>query len=227
MAVINPEVIRHYVSAIRNEEHHRYASWDQCFEAFSREIPDEYSALNLGFYLASWGMYRGSGGLLQKNHLVHKGVVEIIFQNKYRKIKCREGLEVDRGDLEVILDLKEKLSRHYKMIEFKRGNNPPKSISPTNTLISKIMLGTLGCVPAYDRFFIRGLKQVGMRYKSFSKQSLLELFDLISNEKMEIKNIQNFVMEQLGHHYPAMKIVDMFFWQVGFNSSNKGEQLKY
>jgi hypothetical protein len=48
-----------------------------------------------------------------------------------------------------------------------------KDVSASNTLVTKIMLGTIGCVPAYDRFFIDGLKQCDILPKSApSKKSL-------------------------------------------------------
>ena len=57
----------------------RYASFDYCFNYFQafREAGNvgaiaepenrELSCLHLGFYLASWGMLRGSAELLQKS----------------------------------------------------------------------------------------------------------------------------------------------------------------
>ncbi|MBA2335656.1 MAG: hypothetical protein H0V90_12080 [Blastocatellia bacterium] len=49
----------------------RYASFDYCYNYFlttedlKKDI--EKSCLTLGFYLASWGMFRGSSFLLQKS----------------------------------------------------------------------------------------------------------------------------------------------------------------
>lgn len=71
--------IEKYLSSISADEFHRYKSWDNCFKAFSPSTKSEVQALELAFYLASWGMYRGSSGLLQKNHLIHKGAVDILF----------------------------------------------------------------------------------------------------------------------------------------------------
>jgi hypothetical protein len=36
----------------------------------------DHAALQLGFYLASWGMYRGSGFLLQHAYTIHLGVID-------------------------------------------------------------------------------------------------------------------------------------------------------
>src|SRR3989338_201229 len=51
-----------------------------------------------------------------------------------------------------------------KLLKKYYGGN---GISPTNTLISKVMLGTLGCVPAYDTSFIQGLRKVEKDKKIF------------------------------------------------------------
>lgn len=40
-------------------------------------------SLQLAFYLASWGMYRGSSFLLQKDYRVHIPVVKELLQKKY------------------------------------------------------------------------------------------------------------------------------------------------
>jgi hypothetical protein len=58
--------IEKYLSGITTDEFHRYKSWDNCFQAFSVSKQLEIQVLELAFYLASWGMYRGSSGLLQK-----------------------------------------------------------------------------------------------------------------------------------------------------------------
>lgn len=49
----------------------RYTSFDYCYNYFlttnDLEKDIERSCLTLGFYLASWGMFRGSSFLLQKS----------------------------------------------------------------------------------------------------------------------------------------------------------------
>jgi hypothetical protein len=49
--------------------HHRYRSWEHCYLYFHRSPPKalaadrDHAALQPGFYLASWGTYRGSSFL--------------------------------------------------------------------------------------------------------------------------------------------------------------------
>ena len=54
-------------------ENGRSRSWEHCYRVFrdarTDPSPDyDYLSLHLAFYLASWGMYRGSSFLLQKDY---------------------------------------------------------------------------------------------------------------------------------------------------------------
>ena len=100
-------IIQKYIDAILHDRFHRYKSWDNCFKIFSNEKPDDNHALQLGFYLASWGMYRGSGGLLQKNHLIHEGAVEIIYKNSYKILKKAViATSITKKEIPLIIQLK-------------------------------------------------------------------------------------------------------------------------
>lgn len=209
--------IAKYLNEISKDEFHRYKSWDNCYQSFSISEQTEIHALELAFYLASWGMYRGSSGLLQKNHLIHKGAVDILFSIESQKLKCSLNNEVVRSNTKDILNLKNKLADYYSKIYFKKGSEELKPISPTDTLLSKILLGTLSCVPAYDRYFIHGLKEKEIKHTSFNDASLNELFDFIENNTTEIDNAQKLVLKKTKQHYPVMKILDMFFWQIGYD----------
>lgn len=209
--------IKKYLSGITADKFHRYKSWDNCFRAFSTSKQSEIQVLELAFYLSSWGMYRGSSGLLQKNHLIHKGAVEIVFSKTSQKLKCNESIEIKRENINAILEVKKQLAKHYSSIYFTKGTDKPKPISPTDTLLSKIILGTLGCVPAYDRYFIDGLREMKMQHTGFNVGSLSELFAFIYNNKNEIDKAQKLIKTKTQKHYPLMKILDMYFWQIGYD----------
>ena len=78
--------IRTYYNETVKDAHGRYLSWQHCYNAFilNRSNVDDntfdYLALHLAFYLASWGMYRGSSFLLQKDYKVHIPIVKIIME---------------------------------------------------------------------------------------------------------------------------------------------------
>lgn len=210
------KIILRYLSLMMNDPHHRYWSWDHCFKAFSAEKDNQNLSLSLAFYLASWGMYRGSGGLLQKNHLVHEKSVEIISSGEYRPIRCSTNQEVSISLIPLILDLKAVISSYYSSLKFTRGGLN-HDFSDTDTLLSKILLGTTGCVPAYDRYFILGMKKSKLKCCTFTKNGLVELFDFVKSNQKSIKQTQDFVIEKTNHYYPIMKIIDMYFWQIGYD----------
>ena len=210
-----------YLSDVITDEFHRYKSWDNCFQAFNISSKSENHALELAFYLASWGMYRGSSGLLQKNHLIHNDAVSILFSKESQKLKCDKNNEVTKDNIDEILAVKSELATYYSSHYFSKGGDDYKPISPTDTLLSKIMLGTLGCVPAYDRYFIDGLKEMKMTHTKFNASSLAELFDFIDKNRFEIENAQQLIKNKTKNHYPIMKILDMFFWQIGYDKDVK------
>lgn len=213
--------VEKYLLGITTDKHHRYKSWDNCFQAFSVSKKSEIQVLELAFYLASWGMYRGSSGLLQKNYLIHKEAVDIVFSKNNQNLKCTENNEVCRRTVTDILNLKDELAKYYSSIYFTKGVEKPKPISPTDTLLSKIMLGTLGCVPAYDRYFIDGLKEMKMKHRGFNEASLNELFIFINENQIEIIKTQKLIHRKTLRHYPLMKILDMYFWQIGYEKDVK------
>ena len=209
--------IQKYLNGILSHATHRYRSWDYCFNAFSEQEDLKNLPLHLAFYLASWGMYRGSSGLLQKNHSVHNKAVEIINSEKYKNLRCSEANEMNRGLIPLLMNIKKDLANHYRSIPFTKDEEE-KYISPTDTLISKILLGTLGCVPAFDRYFNDGLRIENAKTINFDENSLNEIFDFIDNNKSDIIQFQKVIKQKTNSYYPVMKIIDMYFWQIGFDN---------
>lgn len=217
------DIIKKYISDIRNDNCSRYKSWDICNKAFNINKYTNIHPLHLGFYLASWGMYRGSGGLLQKNHLIHEKAVKILYSPKYALLKCNKSNEVNINSVPLILKLKDELALYYSSIPFlKKDKNTSKYInkliSPTDTLLSKIILGTMACVPAYDEFLIKGIRKSNYDFYKFNEDSLIKLFGFIRDNNAELKKLQNEASKITHYHYPVMKIIDMYFWQKGFDS---------
>lgn len=208
------ESIKKYLGDLDMDSYHRYKSWDFCYEAFAVSQKNDRHALELGFYLASWGMYRGSCALLQKNYKVHEKAVDILFSQEAQAIKCKMGFKLSKENIHQILKIKEKLSNYYTNV----------NVSPTDTLISKIMLGTLGCMPAYDEYFIAGIKSVVWGRSSFNEHSLLYLFKFIEDNELDVLDAQTYISEKLNTHYPVMKVLDMYFWQKGYEIEQKNRQ---
>ena len=130
---------------------------------------------------------------------------------------------MSKENIPKIINLKRELAEYYYDKKFINGKNDEKRISPTDTLISKILLGTLCCCPAYDRYFLAGLKEKKMKYNTFDINSLNELFDFIgkNNNKTEIESAQKLIESKTGNYYPAMKVLDMYFWQIGYEKESE------
>lgn len=204
----------------RANENGRSRSWEHCYRVFrdarTDPSPDyDYLSLHLAFYLASWGMYRGSCFIFHKDYKVHTPIVEEILEPEY---DCLLGLactDVRNNDIWAQLKkLSDYISDYFDPIRKEvRGRAVASSVSPV--LITKMLMGTLGCVPAYDRFFEEGARHLGLKEKNYKKNSLLELADIYEahNDRLEEARRGMRVGDLI---YPQMKLLDMGLWQVGF-----------
>ena len=209
----------------RRDENGRSRSWEHCYRVFrdarTDPSPDyDYLSLHLAFYLASWGMYRGSSFLLQKDYKVLVPVVEEILKPEY---DCLFGIACVRlREPEVQARLKkvcEEIAAYFHPIrEEVAGRERASSVSPV--LITKILMGTFGCVPAYDRFFQVGVATYKVTTREYSPKSVLKLVDFYEehNDRLEEAR-RGFVGD--GLTYPQMKLLDMGFWQIGFEENSK------
>ena len=93
---------------------------------------------------------------------------------------------------------------------------------PTDTLLSKILLGTLGCVPAYDRYFRDAVRGNKVASGSFSKNSILFLCDYYMTNESQLEKVRSGMkLESNDAEYPQMKLLDMAFWEMGKNLEKK------
>ena len=209
----------------RANENGRSRSWEHCYcvfrDARTDPSPDyDYLSLHLAFYLASWGMYRGSSFLLQKDYKVLVPIVEKILKPEY---DCLFGLAcTDLRNNDVRAQLKklyDDIAVHFEPIRNEvAGREVTSPVSPV--LITKILMGTLGCVPAYDRFFQDGVATYKVTTQEYSRNSLLKLVDFYEeyNDRLEEARREMRVGDLI---YPQMKLLDMGFWQVGYDEATK------
>ena len=209
-----------FFKKLQIDENDRYKSWEHCYNFFTKNRHKKIStsdfSLHLFAYLASWGMFRGSSFLLQKDYLFHNEVVEEILQSKY---DCLVGINpkdlVDRK-MSLIFELSDGMKKiYYRKTYYIRGI-PNRNTYPSNILITKILLGTLGCVPAYDRYFIDGMKESDLDYREFSSRSLKILIDYYLSNKSIFDEFQSKINRSGNTKYPIMKLIDMHFWQMGY-----------
>ncbi|MBR2590747.1 MAG: hypothetical protein IKE65_07475 [Clostridia bacterium] len=208
----------------RSESNGRYLSWEHCYKVFhdarsASRVDYDLLSLHLAFYLASWGMYRGSSFLLQKDYKVHTPVVKEILKPKY---DCLFGVDCaklrEENIQNALNELTHFLLNYYAAI---RQESREKKIENkvSDTLITKILMGTLGCVPAYDRFFIDGIKSQKVSTGTYNLKSLMKLVDFYE------MNFELFEKTRAGLfaydiQYPQMKLLDMGFWQIGYEIDN-------
>ena len=209
----------------RANENGRSRSWEHCYRVFrdarTDPSPDyDYLSLHLAFYLASWGMYRGSCFILQKDYKVLSPIVEEILKPEY---DCLFGLactDVRNDDVwKQLKKLSGDIADYFWPIRNEvAGREVASPVSPV--LITKILMGTLGCVPAYDRFFVDGIKKYKVTTQEYSLESVRKLakFYEAHNDRLEEARRGMRTDDLI---YPQMKVLDMGFWQVGYDQETK------
>ncbi len=220
--------IEFYHKMIEEDENARYKSWEHCyyvfFKARQQKEPDyDYLALNLAFYLASWGMYRGSSFLLQQDYKIHIEAVKKILKPEYNVLLGISCVEL-ASKLSTLKELKKELEEHYKSVRSKVISNSKNKTEQeckesaneiSSTLVTKILMGTLGCVPAYDRYFIEAVKRYNITTGVFNENSIKNLIEFYENNKQQFSDMkENYKIKDIP--YPEMKLLDMAFWQLGF-----------
>lgn len=219
------------VFAKQKDCEHRFASWDycyglaQCMYARKKDLTDsdyDYMALNLAFYLASWGMYRGSSFLLDKSYKVHIDPVKLIFSKD----------ELWNGSLSSseLTDFGKGLAKAYGLSDKVRASKDGISGNMTDTLFTKILLGLTGNVIAYDRYCKTSLSAFGYGRNFFRTRNdtswdrlrndgFATLADILSVIKASYPKVEfkagGYVQTSEYVPYPAAKNVDMFLFVLG------------
>lgn len=196
----------------RGDASARYASFDHCFNFFRAawdsgspmQLTDDetlqQSCLHLGFYLASWGMYRGSGYLWRHSSKALEPAVTLITGAP----STIWNADVDQYSESLVAEL---LDFGNQL----RGCLPGKT---SDTLVTKVMLGVFGCVPAVDQYFRRGFGTSG-----FNRKTLLRLraFYEQHNELIDSHRIPtiDFYSCETQYVYSRAKVIDMAFFIEG------------
>ena len=225
---------RKFYKELQEHTASRYRSWEYCYTQFyeARKNPERANvdnlSLHLAFYLASWGMYRGSSFLLQYDYTIHTSVVKEILKSEYSTLFGLECKELNNEQTSSLLKkLNSEISTIYNPFRLElKETEVTQDIS--NILVSKVLLGTLGCVPAYDRFFVDAVKKNKVttgNYNIASLQKLIKFYeDEEHQEKLEKLRSEflikyEFDGEEKTLDYPQMKLLDMGFWKIGFDLS--------
>ncbi|MCR5424274.1 MAG: hypothetical protein K6E93_05865 [Bacteroidales bacterium] len=187
---------------------HRYASFDFCYNYFFNNKGKlsgdnlQISCCQLWAYLSSWGMVARGNVMQSKSYAILKDVIAYINNHpEYYNIKITDT------------DYVEKVQQLYTDIDNKLNITEQKN---RKTLVTKIILGTYACCPAFDSRFCRtfGASTQG----KLSDRDLKKVVAFYTNEKNK-KIIDNFSKRTLSfdkktpekcHQYTPAKIIDMY-----------------
>lgn len=196
----------------------RYESFDLCYHHFRTKFRDsdtkiidpEKSCAILSAYLASWGMMRGSSFLFKNNYRILRKVIDFIagLDESYWEIDVDNYPENYERILEIYREIKNRLV--------------PEE-SQDKTLVTKIMLGVFGMVPAFDQnftTFMREQKLSGFKFYRFNKDALESIYQFYKKNKDLIENLhQNDGVRVIDFNgkctdlrYSTAKVIDM----IGF-----------
>ena len=193
----------------------RYASYDYCFNYFqgyrdagrTKEIASranlEASCLQLGFYLASWGMLRASSHLLQRSARYYEPVIRLIA-NADPRFWTIDADSYAKENIQLLVRFSEQLRGVFD--------------SPvTDTLVTKIMLGVFGNVPAFDRYFCAGMKMHTFSAKNLGRLAVFytEHKTVIDRHHRQLKTLDFDTGRNSARHFTRAKIIDMIGIIVG------------
>lgn len=187
----------------------RYASFDFCYNYFysfykgnklnalANEQNLQMSCLQIGFYLASWGMMRGSSFLLEKSVRNYKNLITEISKMSPELWKIDVDM-YDEENVRILLNCKQQIRDALG-----RENKP------SDTLVTKIMLWVFANIPAFDQYFRKSLK-----VHSVNKKSLLKIkeFYLANKDDFDSFRIHTFdflTSKETENIYTKAKLIDM------------------
>ena len=220
----------------------RYKSWEWCHKAFldhkdlyrtateekKKEIV-ELLSLHLAFYLASWGMYRGSSYLLQRDYKAHKTAVCKILKPTYDLLWDYEPKEKNVEEANQLLFHQENGIYWIVKNSYDDCDEEDEDVDlASSTLTTKILMGTFGCIPAFDRYLKSGIQLYQSKHK-VDKKCVISGYKLTQNIEtgksneafralamLAIQHRNEFKIVGSDLYYPAMKCVDMYFWEIGY-----------
>lgn len=219
--------VAEFAKLFDERDFHRYTSWKYCYRAskavYSKfkagkttDFDYDYLALNLGFFLASWGMFRNSN-LFYLGYKVHVEPIKFLFNQSVL-------WDTDYVPGPALKSIKQGLIDKYS------GICEGIELTMTDTLFTKILLGLTGGVMAFDRFCKTAMRKLGYNAGLYGKNSgwVKIQRDFPKYEKAFAKYskclqtykplvVENGVYVESGEEcsYPIAKNVDRFMFEFG------------
>lgn len=206
----------------------RERSWDLCFDHFQNHPAPtdtiELSSLHLGYYLASWGMLRGSSFLLHETNALHyRKAIQVIEKHN----DAMRGFDVPQY-------LDEGCYGKYDQVWTDlRAALIPAGISEV-TLVSKVMMGVWGCIPALDTNFRKTFKDLSTTrsergaWNKGNRLALAMLHEVWREHRDEIERVRSSypvwslaTREPTARELTCAKVLDIYGFQM---AASKGRQ---
>ncbi len=196
----------------------RDASFDYCHNYFHPSNKNdltkniEQSCLSLGFYLASWGMFRGSSFMLKKSSKHFEPLVEYIASVPEKSWHINASNFEKDGNIDFLIEQYNKIKEILI----------PGSHAHL-TLVTKVMLGVFASVPAYDSFFTNSFKNIfkgDCAFTVFNKKSLQCIYEFYQSnqsaiDKINLNTVDFISGEKTKLKYTNSKIIDMYGFTRG------------
>lgn len=211
------ELVGIYMNGLKSDEHSRSKSYEILRKIFIENRGDESKqeliAVHLFAFLANWGMCR-KGFLLNKDYLFSLPVVEILCKDDYKDLLYYNPFVQDlNGMNNLLLKLVEEIKQFYADEIYKSDIKKVSEI-----LVSKIILGTFGCIIAFDTNVTSILpNECGNK---IDEQSINWLNAFAKRHKDKIENHLQTLNEPFDRPiYTPMKVIDMYLFEKGLKNN--------
>lgn len=207
------KLARQYFDEVRKNEFSRLRAWEFIY-AYTRvddlsvlvdESHIEKTGLHLGLYLAQWGMFRGSGKLIDQN------LNYFMWMSKFFFKELPENFPDFYGHTFSDFAHDNFCKEFDEVMKFIRSEE--LMMNPSDTLISKILLGIWGHVPAFDSQFIISAKKVFKHQPIKCNSDFLYTFRLYLEKTNNFNSTEYpFEIDGMRYSYTFAKLADMAFW---------------
>ncbi|MFS0715740.1 hypothetical protein ABC337_03625 [Arthrobacter sp. 1P04PC] len=234
MRIVEPgnitKVVRDFLDVSQPEQPSitsRSRSWDYCYNYF-QDHPEptqdlERSCLQLGYYLASWGMLRGSTYLFAETNVHHYAEAVRMIETLNRTMR---GIDADS-----YLDpsVRAKIIGAYSDLGQKLV---PPNVARV-TLVGKVMLGVWGCLPSFDTYFRHGFGGLADKrgektaFSRVNDRSLTLLGEFHARHSEELSSLsEQYTTLRFGGSYsdrplPLAKVIDVYGFQRGYDAGRR------
>lgn len=222
-----------YLEELLQRENQEEWVWYHCFNYFCDSryrllTATDYNmlSLHLSVYLAQANMYHGSSFILQNGYKVHREAIELICASDYHVLSgiSSQALGLSENQ-EKLFDLTRKITAIYHRIRqatYERlGKKEPES-PVSQQLITKVLLGTLGCVPAFDSRALSVFKQFNLGPQTFSPESVASLVAFYQREASDFAELE-VIIQRRQLNVPQMKLVDIILQNATREKDSQAE----